>query len=457
VKKPWGGRFRKGPHPEMEAFGESLSFDRRLALADIRASIAHTRMLGRQGIILKKDSAAIARGLKLIEKEIKSGKFPYKPELEDIHMNIEQRLIKLIGPVGGKLHTGRSRNDQVATDLRLWLRDQIDETSSELGALTGALTNCAKKHAETPMPGYTHMQHAQPVTFGHHILAYVEMFDRDSERFTECRRRVNTLPLGAGALAAGTLPLDPDSVAEELGFDRVFDNSIDAVSDRDFAAEFIFTAALCQVHLSRLAEELVLWSSNEFGFVDLPEDFTTGSSIMPQKRNPDSAELIRGKSGRMIGNLTAILITLKGLPLAYNRDLQEDKEPTFDSADTLRASLRVMTGVVRGMKVNKGAMKKALKEGYIEATDLAEYLVRKGMPFREAHEVVGKIVLLAADRNLKLNEVSLDDYRMLSDLFDADLFDALDPVKSIRLRHSRGGPGTVKKQIQKAGRRKKKS
>jgi len=440
----------------MEAFGESLHFDRRLGAVDIRASIAHARMLGSRGIIAKKDSNAIIRGLKSIKKEMDDGTFPFDPRLEDIHMNIEARLIDLIGPTGGKLHTGRSRNDQVAVDLRLWLRDEIRRAAEEIKGLINQTVEQARKHAATVMPGYTHLQHAQPVTFGHHLLAYVSMFERDIERFKGCAKRVNIMPLGAGALAGGTLPLDPESVAEELDFDDVFTNSMDAVSDRDFAAEFLFCAALCQIHLSRMAEELILWSSTEFDFVELPEEYTTGSSIMPQKRNPDSAELTRGKTGRMIGNLTAVLTLLKGLPLAYNRDLQEDKEPVFDASDTLRASLRVITGVMKGLKVNKASMRDALKDGFIEATDLAEYLVRKGMPFREAHEVVGELVLAASSKGVALGELDFETYRSASKLFEKDVFDSLDIDKSISRRKTRGGPGTVNKQLRKYVRRKKK-
>jgi len=449
TEKLWGGRFKRGTHPEMEKFSESLHFDKRLSSVDVRASIAHARMLGRQGIISKRDDAAIVRGLKKIEREIKGEKFRYRPELEDIHTNIERRLVELIGSAGEKLHTGRSRNDQVATDLRLWLREKIDEIRSQVSALTDALLNSAEKHADTLMPGYTHLQRAQPVTFGHHLLAYAAMLERDDQRLAQCRSRTNVLPLGAGALAGSTLPLNPVSVAKELGFEGVFDNSIDAVSDRDFAVEFIFAAALCHVHFSRMAEEFVLWTSSEFGFIELPENFMTGSSIMPQKRNPDSAELIRGKSGRMIGNLTAILTMLKGLPLAYNRDMQEDKEPVFDAADTLLSSLTIMTHLIRGLKVNKAALKCALKEGYIEATDLAEYLVEKKMPFRQAHKVVGKLVQYASARGKKLGELSLQEYRNASDLFDNDLFDRLDMAKSVRRRKNHGGPGTVRQQIKK--------
>jgi len=456
VKKPWSGRFKSETHPEMEKFGQSLSFDKRLALADIRTSIAHARMLGKQRIITKKDSAAIIRGLRLTEQEIKKGKLPYRTELEDIHMNIERRLTELVGPVGGKLHTGRSRNDQVATDLRLWLRDEIDAARKEISGLVEALLEQAGKGAETPMPGYTHLQRAQPVTFGHHMLAYADMFERDSQRFAECRKRTNVLPLGAGALAASTLPLDPQYVARLLGFDEVFENSMDAVSDRDFVVEFLADAALCQVHLSRLAEELILWSSTEFGFVELPESFTTGSSLMPQKRNPDGAELIRAKTGRMAGNLVAMLTMLKGLPLAYNKDMQEDKEPLFDAVDTLMPSLRIAAHMVKGMKVNKAAMAKALDDGYLQATDLAEYLVRKGMPFRKAHETVGKIVALASENNITLKEIPIDEYKKMSELFGEDVYECLDPIKSITLRSTGGGPGTVKLRLRRLKRRKKK-
>lgn len=439
----------------MELFSQSLHFDRRLEFADIEASIAHARMLGKQGIISKAEAGEIIRGLKLVEKEIEDGAFPYRPELEDIHMNIERRLTELIGPVGGKLHTGRSRNDQVAADLRIWLKEHTTYIVSELIELLKVIAKKVQDHQNTLMPGYTHLQHAQPVTLAMHFNAYEIMLLRDLERFLQCADGMDVMPLGAGALAGSTLPLDPASVARELGFKDFFLNSIDAVSDRDFVAEFIFVAALCQVHLSRLAEELVLWSTSEFGFVELPEEFTTGSSIMPQKRNPDSAELIRGKTGRMVGNLVTILTVLKGLPLAYNRDLQEDKEPLFDSVNTLSACLRIMRHVIDGLKINKDRLREALKDGYIEATDIAEYLVRKGMPFREAHEVVGNIVAEAVARGVRLPEMKLDEYRKFSGLFEADLFEALDFETSILLRNKSQAYGSGGKKSGKKAKKKK--
>lgn len=424
----------------MVKFSQSLSFDRRLAQADVRGSIAHARMLARKRIISKAEADKIVKGLRAITKELETGKFPFREELEDIHMNIETRLIEKIGVAGQKLHTGRSRNDQVALDLRLWVRDEIGSIRGLINKLAAVLVEQAEKNIEVIIPGYTHMQRAQPVTLAHHLMAYVEMLDRDDARFSDALKRVNVMPLGAGAIAGSTLPLDPESVAKELGFDAVTRNSMDAVSDRDFVLEFIFDATLCQTHLSRLAEELVLWSGDEFGYVELPEDFSTGSSLMPQKKNPDSAELIRGKTGRVIGDLVAMFTVMKGLPLTYNRDMQEDKESLFDAADTLRTCLEVMSQVIHGLKVDRETCRSALESDYLLATDVAEYLVLRGIPFRAAHEIVGKIVRLAMDRKMSLGALTLNDYRVFSDRFDRDIFKSLDPKRSVQARSTPGGP-----------------
>lgn len=424
----------------MEKFSQSLSFDKRLAHADLRGSIAHARMLARQGIISKTESDKIVKGLETIRTEIEKGTFPYREEFEDIHMNIETRLVELVGEVGLKLHTGRSRNDQVALDLRLWVRDEIGLIKELIKNCIIAILEQAEKHIELVMPGYTHLQRAQPVTAGHHLMAYAEMLDRDYGRFCEAQSRVNIMPLGAGALAGSTLHLSPETVAKELGFKGVCANSMDAVSDRDFVLDFLYCSAVCQMHLSRFAEELVLWCGEEFGFIDFPEEFSTGSSLMPQKKNPDSAELIRGKTGRVIGSLVSLFTTMKGLPLAYNRDLQEDKEALFDTADTLRSCLEVMTEVVRGLNFNKERCKQAVESGFLMATDVAEYLVRKGVPFRSAHEIVGKLVRFALDNGLLLSELKLEDFKQFSDCFDHDVYTCLDPMRSIKLRSTPGGP-----------------
>lgn len=424
----------------MEKFSQSLSFDKRLAHADLRGSIAHARMLAHQGIISKTESDKIIKGLETIRAEIEKGTFPYREELEDIHMNIETHLVELIGEAGLKLHTGRSRNDQVALDLRLWVRDEIGLVKELIKNFIIAILEQAEKHTGLVMPGYTHLQRAQPVTAGHHLMAYAEMLDRDYARFCEAQSRANIMPLGAGALAGSTLPLSPQTVAKELGFKGVCANSMDAVSDRDFVLDFIYCSAVCQMHLSRFAEELVLWSGEEFGFIDFPEEFSTGSSLMPQKKNPDSAELIRGKTGRVIGSLVSLFTTMKGLPLTYNRDLQEDKEALFDTADTLKSCLAVMTEVVRGLKFNKEKCKQAVESGFLMATDVAEYLVRKGVPFRSAHEIVGKLVRFALDNGLLLAELKLEDFKQFSDCFDRDVYSCLDPMRSVRLRSTPGGP-----------------
>ena len=398
----WSGRFDEPVADFVLRYTASVSFDQRLAFADIEGSLAHAAMLARQKIISADDLAAIERGLTQVRDEIERGEFDWQLALEDVHLNIEKRLTDLVGDAGKRLHTGRSRNDQVATDLRLWLRGEIDRIVALLRGLQKALVEQAAHHAGTVMPGFTHLQVAQPVTFGHHLLAYVEMFERDRERLVDARRRVNRLPLGAAALAGTTYPIDREYVAQQLGFEGIAENSLDAVSDRDFAIEFAAAAALIMVHVSRLAEELVLWMSPRFGFVQLPDRFTTGSSIMPQKKNPDVPELARGKSGRVIGHLMALLTLMKGQPLAYNKDNQEDKEPLFDTVDTVIDTLRAFIEMVPGVEVDVAALRRAAAEGHSTATDLADHLVRSGMPFREAHEAVARAVRLASSRGVEL-------------------------------------------------------
>jgi argininosuccinate lyase len=445
----WSARFSEPVNALVQRYTASVGFDQRLAPYDIAGSLAHATMLAEQGIISRDDLAAIERGMAQIRAEIDAGTFAWKLELEDVHLNIEARLVRLVGDAGKRLHTGRSRNDQVATDIRLWLRDAIDQALSQLRALQRALVQLAAQHADTVMPGFTHLQVAQPVTFGHHLLAYVEMFGRDAERLRDCRVRVNRLPLGAAALAGTTFPIDRARVAQLLGFDGVCQNSLDAVSDRDFAIEFTACAALIMAHLSRLSEELVLWMSPAFGFIDLADRFCTGSSIMPQKKNPDVPELARGKTGRVTGHLMALLMLMKAQPLAYNKDNQEDKEPLFDTADTVLDSLRIFTDMVGGIRVDADAMEKAALRGYATATDLADYLVKKGLPFRDAHEIVAHAVRFAAERGIGLEEIALDDLRRFSPLIDADALQVLRLQGSVAARDHLGGtaPNQVRAQI----------
>ena len=447
--KPWGGRFTEATNKLVEEYTASIPYDWRLYPYDIAGSMAHANMLGKQGIITKKEADRIVRGLELILKEIASGSFEFSIELEDIHMNIEHRLIRKIGPVGGKLHTARSRNDQVALDIRMYLRDEITSIHDLLSSLQGVIVTLAEKNQNVVMPGYTHLQRAQPVLFGHHLLAYYEMLGRDRSRLEDCFRRVNVMPLGAGALAGTVLPIDRLYVAKQLGFSAVCENSMDAVSDRDFAIEFTSACAVIMMHLSRLSEELVIWSSSEFGFITISDAFTTGSSIMPQKKNPDVAELSRGKTGRVYGNLMALLTLMKGLPLAYNRDMQEDKEPLFDTADTLTLALPVIAEMLTGMTVHADAMRNAAKDGFITATDLADYLVRKGLPFRQAHEIVGRAVLRATELACGLGELPLEEYRKLSKLIRNDVYAALSIEASVGRRTSYGGtaPANLKKRL----------
>ena len=438
-KKLWGGRFSGGTADSVEAFTASIAIDSRLYHHDIMGSIAHAKMLGKQRIIPLRDAHKIVRGLAAIEREIEGGKFEFSPADEDIHMNIERRLTEKIGAVGGKLHTARSRNDQVALDMRLYLRDQVAAILVNLETLQRELATAAKKHLDVIMPGYTHLQRAQPVLLSHHLLAYHDMFARDRERYLVCLERINVLPLGSGAIAGTTFPIDRAYVAKLLGFPRISKNSIDAVSDRDFLLEFLSVSSILFTHLSRMAEELVLWSSQEFAFVELPDGYCTGSSMMPQKKNPDVPELIRGKSGRVFGHLLALLTIMKGLPLAYNRDLQEDKVPLFDSADTVNASLKIMGEIVRGLKVQRERMLAAAQDGYLNATDLADYLVERGMPFRQAHEVSGRIVRLGISLGKRIEELSLTELRRFSNNIEKDIYNYLSAVSVVDRRRALGG------------------
>jgi argininosuccinate lyase len=451
MKKPWSGRFTHKTSGLVESFTESISFDKRLWRHDIRGSIAHAKMLAKQAIISRKEADAIVKGLLEIAAEIEAGRFRFRNELEDVHMNIEAELARKIGPAGKKLHTARSRNDQVALDLRLYLREETEDIISKIFQLQKTLLTIAEKHIDTIMPGYTHLQRAQPVLLSHHLLAYMEMMGRDKDRFMDSLKRLNVLPLGACALAGTTLPTDRAFVAKELGFSSVSANSIDTVSDRDFAVEFLSCACICIMHLSRFAEELVLWSTEEFGFIEISDAFTTGSSIMPQKKNPDVAELVRGKTGRVYGNLMSLLTLMKGLPLSYNRDMQEDKIPLFDTVDTLKTCLEVMNEMLPGSTFNRKRMTATAGEGYSTATDIAEYLVKKGVPFREAHEITGKIVLYCIKKKVELNELSLQELKSFSPVIAKDIFPALDPAASVRARSSYGGtsPSQVLKQIKK--------
>ncbi|HEY9537429.1 MAG TPA: argininosuccinate lyase [Kiloniellaceae bacterium] len=445
----WGGRFASGPAAVMERINASIGFDRRLYAQDIAGSKAHCTMLVHQRIIAQEDGAAILGGLDTVLSEIEAGKFEFKTSLEDIHMNVEARLAELIGEPAGRLHTARSRNDQVATDVRLWTRDAVDRLDIMLRDLQAALIAQAEAEADTVMPGYTHLQAAQPVTFGHHMLAYVEMLGRDRGRLADCRRRMNESPLGAAALAGTSFDIDRRATAAALGFDRPMANSIDAVSDRDYVLEYLAAGAIVALHLSRLAEEIVLWCSAGFRFVTLSDAFTTGSSIMPQKRNPDAAELIRGKAGRVIGALNALLIVMKGLPLSYGKDMQEDKEPLFDAADTLELVVTAMTGMVTDMRANRAALKAATAAGFLTATDLADWLVRVlGMPFRRAHHVTGSIVKLAEERGCGLADLPLDAMQAIEPGITEDIFSVLSVENAVASRVSDGG--TAPEQVRQA-------
>ncbi|MCP5141230.1 MAG: argininosuccinate lyase [Gammaproteobacteria bacterium] len=454
-QKMWGGRFTESQDAFVEEFNASISFDQRLYAHDIQGSIAHATMLARVGVLTDAEATAIVDGLNGILADIEAGNFEWSVALEDVHMNIEARLTQRIGDVGKKLHTGRSRNDQVATDVRLWLRDQIDAIVAELRRAQSGLLDLAEKEADTILPGFTHLQVAQPVTFGHHLLAWFENLQRDAERLIDCRKRVNRMPLGAAALAGTTFPIDRTITCELLGFEAPAENSLDAVSDRDFAIEFSAAAAILMTHLSRFSEEMIIWSSAQFGFIDLPDRFCTGSSIMPQKKNPDVPELIRGKVARVDGNLVAMLTLMKSQPLAYNKDNQEDKEPLFDTVDTVRNSLRAFADMAPNMVPRRDRMRAAALQGYATATDLADYLVRKGVAFRDAHEVVGRAVRLGVDSKRDLAELSLEELQGFSDRIDADVFDYLTLEGSVAARDHLGGtaPNQVRAAIQRARQR----
>jgi len=452
TKKPWGGRFTAPTDQRVEQFTGSVEFDRRLYREDIRASIAHAQMLHRIGVLSQEDTEAIVEGLRSIERDIDRGAFAWSASLEDVHMNIETALTERIGDAGKRLHTGRSRNDQVATDLRLYLRTATDNVIANLRALQLVLVDLADREAATIMPGFTHMQVAQPVTFGHHMMAWVAMLARDEERFHDARGRINVMPLGAAALAGTTFAVDRDFTVDALEFGRAADNSLDAVSDRDFALEFAAHAAIAMVHLSRFSEEVVLWSSQQFRFIEMSDSYCTGSSIMPQKKNPDVAELVRGKSARVVGDLTSLLVLMKGQPLAYNRDNQEDKEPLFDCVDTLLECLEIFAGMMSGAGVNRDAMRAAVNDGFSTATDLAEYLVRKGVPFRDAHEVVGRAVRECVDRGCDLPGLGLKRLRELNPAIESDVLEALTPEGSVNARNHPGGtaPSQVRAAVEHA-------
>ena len=439
----WSGRFNEPVAELVKKYTASIGFDYRLAAFDIQGSIAHAQMLGAQKIISADDVKAIEQGLAEIAHEIEAGQFEWLLDLEDVHLNIEKRLTDKIGDAGKRLHTGRSRNDQVATDVRLWLRASADQVSVALKKLQLSLLDLAEAHFDTVMPGFTHLQVAQPVTLGHHLMAYVEMLSRDAQRFADCRRRINRLPLGAAALAGTSYPIDRELVAKKLGFDGVCENSLDAVSDRDFAIEFTFAASLVMTHLSRLSEELILWSSPRFAFIDIADRFCTGSSIMPQKKNPDVPELVRGKTGRVYGHLTALLTLMKGQPLAYNKDNQEDKEPLFDTVDTLLVTLEIYADMMRGITVNKDNMRQAASEGFATATDLADYLVKKGMPFRDAHEVVALAVRYAVDKKVDLSDLPLATLQQFSSSIADDVYAVLTLEGSLNSRNHIGGTAPV--------------
>ncbi|GMR04075.1 MAG: argininosuccinate lyase [Gammaproteobacteria bacterium] len=454
-EKPWSGRFTESTDASVEVFTASVGFDRRLYHHDIAGSIAHAQMLAHVGVLTEKECDTIVSGLRQIESEIDAGEFAWSVALEDVHMNIEARLIDRAGEVGKKLHTGRSRNDQVATDLRLYLRDGIDTVGDAIRRLQEAILKVAEREAQTIMPGLTHLQIAQPVTFGHHMLAWSEMLVRDQERFSECRRRVNVMPLGAAALAGTGYPIDRSYTAKLLGFDAIAENSLDAVSDRDFAVEFAAVCALLMTHLSRMAEELVLWSSGFFGFVELGDAFCTGSSIMPQKKNPDVPELVRGKTGRVNGHLVALLTLMKAQPLAYNKDNQEDKEPVFDCLDTVLGCLKVFASLISSMQVHREMLTRAASSSFATATDFADYLVRKGVPFRDAHEIIGRVVRHALDTDKSIEAMDLKELQNFSPVIGQDVFDILSIEGSVKSRNHLGGtaPAQVRQAVKRMRKR----
>ena len=438
--KLWGGRFQKATDAKVDDFNSSIRFDYKMYRQDIKGSIAHSKMLGKQGIIPQEDSYAIAKALEEILSDIESGKVEFLIDAEDIHMNIEKLLTEKIGDAGKRLHTARSRNDQVALDVRMYLMDEMDEIKAMLVSLEKTLISLAENNLETVMPGYTHLQKAQPITFAHHVMAYAEMLLRDLDRLADCRKRTNYLPLGSGALATTTYPIDREFVAKELGFAGVTRNSLDGVSDRDFVIELAATLSIIMMHLSRFSEELILWSTNEFSFVEMDDSYSTGSSIMPQKKNPDVAELIRGKAGRVYGHLMGLLTLMKGLPLAYNKDMQEDKEAIFDALDTVKLCLPVFEGMVSTMKINSAVMRKGASGGFTNATDGADYLVKKGMPFRDAHAVIGKLVFYAISKDKSLEELTLEEFKQFSDIFDEDVYKAISVETCVSCRNVIGGP-----------------
>ncbi|MCG7436475.1 argininosuccinate lyase [Lysinibacillus sp. FSL R5-0849] len=452
MTKLWGGRFQKSAEAWVDEFGASIGFDQQLVLEDLEGSVAHVTMLGATGILPTADVEAILSGLAQLKEKAIAGELEFSIANEDIHLNLEKMLIDLIGPVGGKLHTGRSRNDQVATDMHLFLKKRVQETIDLIAIFQQTLLVQAEEHIEKIAPGYTHLQRAQPISFAHHLMAYFWMLERDKQRFTESMKRIDILPLGAGAMAGTTFPIDRLKSAELLGFNDVYANSMDAVSDRDFIVEFLSNASLLMAHLSRFAEEIILWSTDEFKFIELDDAFSTGSSIMPQKKNPDMAELIRGKTGRVYGNLMGLLTVLKGTPLTYNKDMQEDKEGMFDTVHTILGSLKIFEGMVRTMTVNKERLQQAVHADFSNATELADYLATKGMPFREAHEVTGKLVFTCIQKGIYLLDLPLDEMKRESELIDSDIYDVLAPEAAVRRRHSLGGTGfdQVKIQIEKA-------
>ncbi|MCB5953627.1 argininosuccinate lyase [Enterococcus sp. CWB-B31] len=441
MTKLWGGRFEGQSENWIDEFGASISFDQALAKQDILGSLAHVKMLGHTGILTEQETTDIQTGLLAVQKKLTEGDLQFSIENEDIHLNIETFLHKEIGAVAGKLHTGRSRNDQVATDMHLYLKDIVQETIKKIRTFRKVLVKTAEAHIETIMPGYTHLQHAQPISFAHHLMAYYGMLKRDQERFEESLKRIDISPLGCAALAGTTFPIDREYSAKELGFSAIYENSLDGVSDRDFILEFLSNSSIMMMHLSRFCEELILWCSHEFQFIELTDTFSTGSSIMPQKKNPDMAELIRGKSGRVFGNLFGLLTVLKGLPLAYNKDLQEDKEGMFDTAHTILTSLEIMAGMIQNMKINTDIMEKSTEKDFSNATELADYLAGKGMPFRQAHEIVGKLVLQCTKQGIYLQDIPLEEYQNVTPLIEADIYDALASRTAVKRRNSLGGTG----------------
>ncbi|UQW98881.1 argininosuccinate lyase [Rummeliibacillus sp. G93] len=450
--KLWGGRFQKAAEQWVDEFGASISFDQELVLEDLEGSIAHVTMLGTTGVLNHEEVVAIKKGLHTLQKKAEENELHYSVEQEDIHLNLEKMLIDIVGPVGGKLHTGRSRNDQVATDMHLFLKRHVKKTIALIISLQNTIIEKSKEHIETIAPGYTHLQRAQPISFAHHLMAYFWMLERDKSRFSESISRIDLSPLGAGALAGTTFPIDRELTANLLGFSDIYQNSIDAVSDRDFIIEFLSNSSMLMTHLSRLAEEIILWSSEEFRFIELDDSFSTGSSIMPQKKNPDMAELIRGKTGRVYGNLIGLLTVMKGLPLAYNKDLQEDKEGMFDTLHTITGSLRIFEGMIRTMNINQDSLNKAVHNDFSNATELADYLVTKGLPFREAHEITGKLVYYCIEHSNFLLDLSLEEMQQASPLIESDVFKVLAPETAVSRRNSQGGTGfeEVRKQIEKA-------